>query len=126
MRSPHLRQDFVEPLQRPVEVHLDPARRARHVLPVVLGAPPLDEAHADGAHLGQLVNRLEPVIHALGQKRRKLCVIEDLQRTACRNLAHCRRVKAVVVVTVARLHKYCRVGQAFGIYLENERQSNIV
>ena len=41
-------------------------------LSVVFSAPALDKGHADGAHLGELVDRLEPVVHGLGQQRRKL------------------------------------------------------
>ena len=49
-------------------------------LSVVLSAPALDKGHADGAHLGQLVDRLEPVVHGLGQQRRKLLVQNTVQR----------------------------------------------
>ena len=41
----HLREDVVEPLQRAVQVDLDPARRRGHVLAVVVGAPALHERH---------------------------------------------------------------------------------
>ena len=36
----------------------------------------------DGAHLGQLVHRLEPVVDGLRQQRRELLVVEDLQTAA--------------------------------------------
>ena len=49
-------------------------------LSVVLSAPALDKGHADGAHLRQLVDRLEPVVHGLGQQRRKLLVQNTVQR----------------------------------------------
>lgn len=39
----HLGQNLVQPLQRPVQVDLDPARGAGDVLPVVLCAPPLED-----------------------------------------------------------------------------------
>ena len=35
---------------------------------MVLGTPTLHKRHADGAHLGQLVHRLEPVVDGLGQQ----------------------------------------------------------
>jgi hypothetical protein len=41
---PHLCQDPVQPLERPVEVELDPARGGGHRLASVLGAPALDKA----------------------------------------------------------------------------------
>lgn len=72
MRRAHLSEYFVEPLERPVEMDLHPARRARHVLPVVLRAPALHKAHAYGAHFGELVHRLEAVVHRLAEQLRKL------------------------------------------------------
>ena len=47
VRRSHLREDPVEPLEGPVQVHLDPARRRRHRLPPVLRPPALDEAHPE-------------------------------------------------------------------------------
>ena len=81
----------VQPLERPVKMKLNPARRAGHCLPAILrppalammirgqrfvnslqlfrentqthtDVPDLDEGHADGAHPGEGVHRLEPVI----------------------------------------------------------------
>ena len=82
-------------------MHLDPAGGAGHVLAVVLRPPALHEGHPgtgvsvvspeacldnrylpDGAHLGQLVHRLEPVVDGLRQQRRELLVVEDLQTAA--------------------------------------------
>jgi len=62
-RRPHLREDFVEPLQRPVEMDLNPARRACDVLPMVLGAPTFHETHSDRAHLGQLEDGAVAVVY---------------------------------------------------------------
>ena len=117
MRRAHLREHLVEPLQRPVEVQLDPARRARHVLPVVLGAPALHEAHPDRAHLRQLVDRLEAVVHRLAEQLRELLVVEDLQAAAGRDLAHRRRVEVVVVVAVAALDEDRALAEALGEHL---------
>jgi len=61
----HLSENFVQPLQRAVEMELDPTRGAGDVLAMVLGAPPLDEAHPDRAHLGEFVDRLEAMVHRL-------------------------------------------------------------
>ena len=41
---------------------------------MILGPPPLDKGHPDGAHLGQLVHRLKPVVDRLGQQRGELLV----------------------------------------------------
>ena len=65
----------------------------------------LDEAHPDGAHLGELVHRLETVVDGLGQQLGKLLVVEDLEATAAGDLAHGGGVEAVVVVAVATLDK---------------------
>lgn len=43
VRRAHLREDTVEPGQRTVEVDFDPTRRRRDILPVIFGAPALDE-----------------------------------------------------------------------------------
>lgn len=48
----------------------------------VLGSPALHEAHANGAHAGELVHGLKALIDRLGQQSSKLLVIKDLQITA--------------------------------------------
>ena len=120
MRRTHLREHLVEPLQRPVEVNLDPAGRARHVLPVVLGAPALDETHPDRAHLCQLVDSLEAVVDGLAEQLRKLLVVEDLEAAAGRDLADGRRVEVVVVVAVAALHEDAAVAETLGEHLATD------
>lgn len=55
-------EDPIQPLQRSVEVQLDPAGSRGDCLPAVLGAPALDKTHADGAHPGQLVHGLEALV----------------------------------------------------------------
>ena len=45
----------------------------------VLCSPALDEAHAYGAHAGQLVDSLETLVDRLGQESCKLLVVENLQ-----------------------------------------------
>ena len=61
-----------------MEVNLDPARGTGDVLSVVLCAPALDETHADGAHLGELIDGLEALVDRLRQELGKLLVVEDL------------------------------------------------
>lgn len=113
MRRPHLRENFIEPLQRPVQVHLDPTRSARHVLSVVLRTPALHEAHPNRAHLGQFIDGFEPVIDALRQQLCELGVVEDAQRAAGRYFAHGGGVEAVVVVAVAGLYENGAIRKAF-------------
>ena len=54
----------------------------RRASPVV-GAPALDETHADGAHSGELVDGLEALVDRLRQQRRELLVIEDFEIATC-------------------------------------------
>jgi len=116
----HLCEDLVQPLQGAVEVDLYPAGSRGHVLSVVLGPPALHEGHADGAHLGELVHGLEPVVDGLGQQRGELLVVEDLQAAAGRDLADGGRVEAVVVVAVPGLDKDGRVGETLGVHLASD------
>lgn len=58
----HLGQNFVQPLQGPVQMQLDPARSACDSLPPVLSSPAFDKAHADSAHPGELVNGLKALV----------------------------------------------------------------
>ena len=69
-------------------------------LSVVLGAPSLHEGHSDGAHLGQLVHCLEPVVDGLGEQGGELLVVEDLEAAARRDLADRGGMKAVMVIAV--------------------------
>ena len=109
---PHLRQHLVQPHERPVKVDLNPAGRAGDILPVVLGTPPLHKAHANGAHLGQLVDGLKALVDREGQQLGKLLVVEDLEAAARRNLAHRGRVEAMGVVALPTLDKYGPIAEA--------------
>ena len=60
---------------------------------MVLRAPALDEGHPDGAHLGQLVHCLEPVVDGLGEECGELLVVEDLEAAAGGDLADSGRVE---------------------------------
>lgn len=77
----------------------------------------LNKAHADGTHLGELINGLEAVVDGLGQQLSKLLVVENLQAAAAGNLTHCRRMEAVVVVTVTTLDEDTAVAQTLCIHL---------
>lgn len=76
----------------------------------------LYKAHADGAHLGELVDGLEAVVDGLCQQLCELLVVEDLQAAAAGDLAHGRGVEAVVVVTVAALDENAAVAQTLGVH----------
>lgn len=118
----HLGQDLVQPLERPVKMDLNPAGGRGHVLSVVLRPPALHKRHTDGAHLGQLVHGLEPVVDGLGQQSGELLVVEDLETATGWYFTHGCWMEAVVVVTVPGLDKDGRVRETFGVDLT----SNIV
>lgn len=44
----------------------------------VLSSPSFNKAHADSAHSGELIDRLEALIDRLSQESCKLLVVEDL------------------------------------------------
>ena len=98
---------------------LNPARRARHVLTVILGTPALNKTEADCAHFRELINRLKAVIDRLAQQLRELLVVKDLQTAAWRYFAYCGRMEVVVVVTLAALNENAAVTQTLGEYFSS-------
>ena len=113
-RGSHLGEDFVQPHEWAVEMDLDPARGARHVLTMVLCAPALHEAHPNGAHLCELVYGLEALVDGERQELGKLLVVEDLEGAAGRDLTDGGRVERVGVVALPALDKDGVVTQALG------------
>lgn len=77
----------------------------------------LDKAHADGAHLCELIHSLKAVVDGLGQQLCKLLVVENLQAATTRYLAHSCGMEAMVVVTVATLDEDTAVTQTLCIHL---------
>ena len=82
-RGAHLCEDLVQPLQRAVEVQLNPAGSAGHRLPPVFCSPTLDEAHPNRAHPGQLVHSFEALVYRLSQESCEFLVVKNLQVTSC-------------------------------------------
>ena len=113
----HLHQHLVQPLQGPVQVHLDPAGGGRHGLAAVLLAPALHEADPDGAHPRQVVHRLVAQVDGLGEQAGELLVVEYLEVAAGRDLADGGWVPEVAVVAVGRLDEDRGVGQTLGEHL---------
>ena len=118
--SADLSEDPVQPLQRPVKVKLNPAGGAGHGLPPILrppalgdnqmshnhdhhDVPDLDEWHPDGAHPGERVDRLEPVIDWLRQLRGELLIVENFQIAPGGYFADSGGMPPVALVTVRRL-----------------------
>lgn len=83
------------------------------------GAAHLHEAHSNGAHFGEFIHRLEPVVHRLCQELGKLLVVEDFQAAPAGDLADSSRMEAMVVVAVPTLHEDAAVTEAFCIYLSS-------
>lgn len=96
-------------------MNLNPARGRCYVLTVIFRTPAFNERHSNSTHLCQFIHSFETMIHTLGQQLRKLSIIEYLQRTTGRYLAYSRRVKSVMMITVATLDENRRVRQAFGV-----------
>lgn len=100
-----------------MKMYFDPTRSRCNVLSMILSAPALHKAHSNCTHLSELIDRLKAMINRLRQQLRKLLVVEDLQRAARWNLAHCAGMKAMVMVAVAALHENRRVRETFCIHL---------
>lgn len=100
-----------------MQVNLDPAGCAGHILTVVLCSPALHKAHTDGTHLGELIDSLEAVVDGLGQKLGKLLVVENLQAAFAGDLTHGRRMEAMVIITITALDEDTAVAQTFCVHL---------
>ena len=79
-------------------MYLHPARSRGYILSVILCPPSLHEGHTDGAHLGQFVDCLEPVVDSLLQHLVELVSVEDHEIISRRNLADCGGIESVVIV----------------------------
>lgn len=113
MGRSHLSEHLIQPLQRSIQVNLDPAGSRGDVLSVVFRPPALHEAQANSTHLGQLKNCLVAVCDWLTEHLSKLLVVEDLETAAWWDLAHSGGVEAVVAVAVTTLHENAALWQAF-------------
>lgn len=118
----HLGKNFIQPLERAMQMYLNPAGGASNILPVVLGAPALHEAHSNSAHFGEFVHGLKAMVHGLRQQLSKLLIVENFQAAPAGDLADSGRMEAVMVVAVPALHKDAAVAQALGIHFS----SNVV
>ena len=49
----------------------------------VLGAPTLNKAYSDGAHVGKRIDRLKAIVNALLQQGCKVLIVENLQVATC-------------------------------------------
>jgi hypothetical protein len=60
------------------------------------------------------------MVDRLRKELGEFLIIEDLKRTAGRNLANSRGVETVVVVTIARLNENGRIGKTFGVHFTSD------
>lgn len=77
----------------------------------------LDKAHADGAHLGELIDDLKAVVNRLGEELGKELVVEDLEAAAAGDLADGGGMEAMLEVAVTALDKYAAVAKALCVDL---------
>lgn len=105
-----------------MKMYFYPARGARHILSVILCAPALYKAHADGAHLGELVDGLESMVDRLSEQLSEFLVVEDLEAAAAGDLADSCGVEAMMVVAVSTLDENAGVTQTLCI----DFSSNII
>lgn len=97
-------------------MYLHPTRRTGNIIPLVFAAPSLNETHADRAHLGQLVNRLKPMMNGFIQQLCERGIVENLQRAPRWYFADGGIVEAVAVVAVLRLDEDRLIRQAFSVH----------
>lgn len=100
-----------------MEMHLNPAGGAGHILPMVFSTPSLNETHADGAHLSELIDHLEAMVHGLGEELSKQLVVKDLEAAATGDLTHSCGVEAMLEVAVTALDKDTAVTQTLCVHL---------
>lgn len=100
-----------------MKVNLNPTWGTGHILPVIFCSPALDKTHSNGAHFGELIYCLKPMIDRLGQKLSKLLIVKNFEAAAARNLTDSGGMKAVMKVAVPTLYKYAAVTETFCIHL---------
>ena len=120
VRGTHLCEDLVQPLQWPVQVNFDPARRRGHHLPTILHPPPLHEADSYGAHPSQLEHLLKTLVHRLRQLLGEKLVVEHAHDATGRDLADSRRMPVVSEVRVHTLDKDTALRQTLCVDLSSD------
>lgn len=116
-RRAHLSKDFIQPLKRPMKMNLNPTRSTGNILPVIFRSPALNKTHSNGAHFGELVHCLKPMVDRLGQKLSKLLIVKNFEAAAAGNLTDSCGMKAVMKVAVPTLNKYAAVTETLRIHL---------
>lgn len=82
----------------------------------------LHKAHANGAHLSELIDDLEAVVNRLGEELSKQLVVKDLEAATAGDLTDGGGMEAVLEITIAALDEDAAVTQTFCIHLA----SNII
>jgi len=83
-------------------------------LTVIFCSPAFHKAHTNGAHLSEFKDGFKSVVDRLREQLRKLLVVEDLERAACRNLADGGWMESVVIIAITRLDENGSVREALG------------
>lgn len=100
-----------------MQMNLNPAGGAGHILTVVFSTPALNKAHADGTHFSELIDDLKAVVNGLGEELGKQLVVEDLEAAATGDLTHGCGVEAMLEITVAALDEDTAVAQTLCVHL---------
>ena len=104
-------------MKRAMKMDFNPTWSAGNILAMILGTPAFDKTQTNWTHLCQLVYSLITIIDWLWKQLCEFLVVENFQRAAWWNLAHCCWVKPVTVVAISTLHKDGWVAKAFSINL---------
>ena len=107
-------EDFVQPHQRAIEVHLNPARCACYILTMT---PTFYKAHVNGTHLDKVEDMIKSIVDTLGKEFSKFLIVEDLESTAWWNFTHSSWMKSMEVIAVTAMDKYGPITDALGKHL---------
>ena len=106
---------LIEPVERRIELDLQPARTRENFAACVVSRPAFDKAQLDGAHLGELVEAIVAEGGRLVKERYESARLEYAQRVAGGELVHSVEWRAAHIVAHGRLHEHGRRGQALDV-----------
>lgn len=76
----------------------------------------LNKAHANGTHLGKLIDSLKPVVDRLSKQLCKFLVVEDLKAASAGDFADSCGMETMVIVAVSALDEDAGVTETLGIH----------
>lgn len=98
-------------------MNLNPTWGAGNILSVIFCSPALNKTHSNGAHFGELIYCLKPMVDRLSQKLSKLLIIKNFEAAAAGNLTDSGGMKAMMKVAVPTLYEYAAVTETLRIHL---------